>query len=62
MTTPREIYGVPQPPEPRGIECRKCGCRHFTVVYTRHREDKITRLRQCRHCGARVSTTERITG
>ena len=43
-----------------GIECRKCGCRHFYVIYTRKRLGKIMRRRQCRHCGKRVTTFERV--
>ena len=43
----------------KGLACRKCGCRHFRVVYTRPGPDTIRRLRECRHCGRRVMTTER---
>lgn len=48
-------------PEPRGIRCPKCGCGHFEVVYTRRiPRGAIRRRRQCRHCGRRVTTTERM--
>jgi hypothetical protein len=59
---------VPETPEtprvagdlPMGIECRRCGCRHFHVIYTRPREGGvIVRLRECRHCGLRRMTRER---
>jgi transcriptional regulator NrdR family protein len=50
------------PPEPRGLECPRCGCRHFFVVYTRPApRGQIRRVRECRHCGRRVVSVERIT-
>lgn len=48
--------------EPRGIECPRCGCRHFYVVYTRPRADKIVRRKECRHCGKRITTHEQAQG
>lgn len=43
----------------RGIACRRCGCRHFRVVYTRQVSGgRILRRRECRHCGKRISTYE----
>ena len=42
----------------RGLVCRRCGCRHFDVVYTRPREGFILRLRECRNCGRRIVTRE----
>lgn len=46
-----------------GLECRKCGCRHFEVVYTRPiARGKILRRRECRHCGRRITTTEKECG
>lgn len=43
---------------PVGLECRRCGCRHFYVIYTRPGRNCITRRRECRYCGLRVSTRE----
>jgi hypothetical protein len=51
-----------------GLECRKCGCRHNKVVYTRHiryttRGGPVTitkRCRECRHCLNRYYSTERL--
>lgn len=43
-----------------GLECPKCGCRHFYVIYTRRVRGKIKRRRECRSCGRRVSTYEQI--
>lgn len=43
----------------RGIECPKCGCAHFSVVYVRHRPSGIMRRRECRHCQHRIVTYER---
>lgn len=44
-----------------GLECPKCGCREFFVVYVRPRLLTIVRRRQCRHCGKRITTRERVT-
>ena len=46
----------------RGIECPRCGCRHFFVVYTRPQTGKIVRRKECRHCGHRITTFERKIG
>jgi DNA-directed RNA polymerase subunit RPC12/RpoP len=50
------------PPETRrGLECRQCGCRHFRVIYTRPAFDgKLVRRRECRHCGKRIITWEKM--
>jgi len=49
--------------EARGIRCPKCGCGHFEVIYTRQIPGgAIRRRRECRHCGRRVTTTERMGG
>ena len=43
----------------RGLVCRRCGCGHFEVVYTRAvSERRILRRRQCRYCGRRITTYE----
>lgn len=47
----------------RGIRCPACGCGHFRVIYTRKTIGaRIVRRRECRHCGRRVTTTERVSG
>ena len=47
-------------PDDRGLACRRCGCRHFYVLYTRQAAGgRILRRRECRHCGLRLSTVER---
>ena len=44
----------------RGLECRHCGCKHFSVIYTRPTYGgRIMRRRECRHCGKRMTTWER---
>ena len=49
--------------EQRGILCPKCGCGHFHVLYTRRAwGGRIVRRRECRHCGKRVTTSERVNG
>jgi transcriptional regulator NrdR family protein len=53
----------PKPPEQRGLQCPKCGCAHWRVVYTRPRPGgRLVRRRECRHCGKTVITTERVNG
>ena len=44
----------------RGIECPRCGCRDFYVVYTRPRDHRIVRRKECRNCGRRVTTHEQM--
>ena len=46
----------------RGLEYRKCGCRHFQVDHTREVNRMIIRYRPCRHCGQRMTTCERPVG
>jgi len=43
----------------RGLECRKCGCRHLPVDHTHKSLRVIVRYRRCRHCGQRMTTHER---
>ena len=53
----------PQSPQSnQGLACPHCGCRHFYVVYTRPKADKIVRRKECRHCGKRITTHEKTTG
>lgn len=46
----------------RGLLCPECECAHLPVVYTRRQGNRIKRLRECRHCGKRIVTYERIPG
>ena len=47
----------------RGLACRKCGCRHFRVIYTRPTwGGRILRRRECRNCGQRIMTRESFAG
>lgn len=42
-----------------GLVCRACGCQHFRVVYPKRRPNGVVmRLRECRHCGKRITTRE----
>ena len=41
-----------------GLECDRCGCRHFNTLDTRKRVDSIARIKECRHCGKRKRTIE----
>ena len=46
----------------RGLECSKCGCQHFFVIYVRAASGhRIMRRRECRHCGKRITTYEQAT-
>jgi transcriptional regulator NrdR family protein len=48
-------------PAARGIECPTCACRHFRIVYTRRGHGgQLVRRRECRHCGRRVTTIEKL--
>lgn len=45
-----------------GLECAKCGCRHFFVGCTKRAKNKIIRYKQCRNCGHHIRTVERVAG
>jgi len=43
----------------RGLECPRCGCGHFRVLYTRRAwGGRLLRRRECRYCGQRMTTYE----
>lgn len=43
----------------RGIECPRCGCRHFETTHTQPMHDgRIRRRKRCRHCQHRIVTYE----
>jgi hypothetical protein len=47
----------------RGLECRYCGCKHLRVIYTRRAwGERLVRRRECRHCGRRFSSWEKLIG
>lgn len=42
-----------------GLICRACGCEHFRVIYLKRLLNGVLmRLRECRHCGRRITTRE----
>lgn len=43
----------------QGIECPKCGCRHFYTTHTIRTANHVKRRKECRHCGRIVFTNER---
>lgn len=46
-----------------GLVCHVCGGQHFRVVYLKRRPNGvIMRLRECRHCGKRLTTREAAMG
>jgi len=62
MTRP-EVSNVRLSSDQRGLVCPKCGCKHFYVVYTRPTwGGRIMRRRECRNCGRRIVTSERMIG
>ncbi len=55
--------GEQKPDEPRGLQCRVCGCQHLEVTHTEKLPNEtIRRRRVCRHCGARHVTFESLNG
>lgn len=58
----RDERKKPKGTEPEGdvgLECPRCGCGHFHVLYTRATvANRLLRRRQCRHCGRRITTYE----
>jgi len=59
MTLRDRKTGEPLGLRDAGLVCRKCGCRHFHVIYVEQKNDTIKRRRECRHCQRRITTTER---
>ena len=51
-----------QESQPRGLICPKCHCRQFYLVKITHAIGYVRRRRECRHCGHRITTSERIVG
>jgi hypothetical protein len=45
-----------------GLRCRRCGHDQFRVRYTRRKPGAVMRRRECRKCGARITTKEREIG
>lgn len=55
---PAETAAPDRPQERPGVACRRCGCRHLPVYYTRRQNGCIMRVRECRNCGRRLVTRE----
>jgi DNA-directed RNA polymerase subunit RPC12/RpoP len=50
-------------PEPRGIACPVCGCKHFRVTNTELlARGRVRRRKRCRHCGRKIVTLEGTIG
>jgi hypothetical protein len=45
-----------------GLCCPRCGHCRWRVIYTRAGGGRVMRRRECRACGHRVTTWERIVG
>lgn len=46
-----------------GLGCPRCGCRHLRVIYGRPKPGgELMRVRECRHCGRRIITREKVMG
>jgi transcriptional regulator NrdR family protein len=46
----------------KGIVCNRCKNVSLPVIYTRKRDGKIIRLRECSECKQRLLTIERSMG
>ena len=51
-----------EPTPKKGLVCPGCGCGHFHVVKVRSANGRIFRRRECRHCGRRLTTVEKVLG
>ena len=50
-------------PQEYGLRCKTCNCGHFYTLYTRRvYGNRIRRRKECRNCGKRVTTTEKVVG
>ncbi len=45
-----------------GLECPRCGCKHFWVLNVKRKPRRIIRYRECRHCGRKMTTVEKTIG
>ena len=45
---------------PERIICPKCGCAHFRVAWVRYRRRGKVRALNCRACGRRVTSVEKL--
>lgn len=43
-----------------GVRCPKCWSTRFRVIFTRHRPGSTVRVKECKACGHRVRTRERM--
>jgi len=43
-----------------GIKCPRCECRDLRVTKVWHKGTITVRRRECRHCGFRMTTNERL--
>jgi ribosomal protein S27E len=65
MTTPDERKAADRAEnaeaDAKGLRCPKCGCRHMPAVYSKPKADgRVQRQRECRNCGRKIVTVERI--
>jgi DNA-directed RNA polymerase subunit RPC12/RpoP len=44
-----------------GLECPKCGCKHFEIYKTIQGQSVKFRYKACRHCGHKVLTSTQST-
>lgn len=57
--TEEQFKSTEQEP-PKGIPCPDCGCCYHRVRYTRQKNDRIERKRECRFCSRTFITRERV--
>ena len=57
-STGEQVYPPPED-DGKGLECARCGCRHFLTQNTRQVEGYIRRIKVCRNCGLKRHTSEK---
>ena len=60
MNEPKAGFTMGQPEH--GVKCPECNCADMRVYRTIRHQDRIVRVRVCRHCDRRVTTYEKVAG
>ncbi len=58
VVKPDKLDEAPKPYA--GLECSRCGCRHFHTTHTTQKKGFIRRRKECRNCGKIINTREEI--
>jgi len=57
--TPKPKFAVPKR-KPRGLCCPACNSTKIPALYTRRKGKESHRVRKCRDCGERFTTSEMV--